>query len=360
MRPFSVNLPLSLVYLATCKLLGVSAQTYTVLNNCPTSIDLHIGSTFDSTLTTGAQVVKTGLGPTPGHFWTPTNGGLRDGANVAAAAGFRMNPNEWFYYIVEEQNHNEFNTGISITPSVPATDGFCTIARCDQGGCPGAFDFGPSAPNYQGYEPPILPTDPARNPPFYQCKTPGVNFLITFCPSGQWPSPPGEVLRNNWNDKCLDVRGGVFQNGTPVQIYDCTTSPQQYWVYHRGIGQVRVKGTNFCLDSGSDPINGSQMKIWECYENLPAQTWFRTWDSRLVRAGTSLCLDLTNGSLANGNIIQTWTCSDLNRNQNWHKSGQCTASPTCARFSDAVGIGVSMKENCIGVRRWYPTTHPTA
>ncbi|KAH6884294.1 carbohydrate-binding module family 13 protein/putative endo-1,3-beta-glucanase, partial [Coprinopsis sp. MPI-PUGE-AT-0042] len=161
-------------------------------------------------------------------------------------------------------------------------------------GCPGAFDFGPSAPNYQGYEPPILPTDPA-------------------------------LLRNNWNDKCLDVRGGVFQNGTPVQIYDCTTSPQQYWVYHRGIGQVRVKGTNFCLDSGlnatsEDPINGSQMKIWECYENLPAQTWFRTWDSRLVRAGTSLCLDLTNGSLANGNIIQTWTCSDLNRNQNWHKS----------------------------------------
>ena len=79
----------SLVVLASALL--TAAQTYTVLNNCPAPIDLYIGEWFETKLATGAQVVKTGLGPTPGHFWTPTNNGIRDGGNVAGAAGFRMN-----------------------------------------------------------------------------------------------------------------------------------------------------------------------------------------------------------------------------------------------------------------------------
>ncbi|KAH6890179.1 G-X-X-X-Q-X-W domain-containing protein [Coprinopsis sp. MPI-PUGE-AT-0042] len=292
---------LPFVLLATS--LGVVAQTYTVLNNCPEPINLNIGNSFDSTLAVGAQVVKTGLGPNPGHFWTTTNNGIRDGANVAGAAGFRMNPNEWFYYVLNTLNHNDFNTGISITPSVPAADGFCTVARCDQGDCSGAF-YGPRAPSYL-YDPPILPSDPARSPPIYQCKTPGWTSSSHFAPADM--------------EKCLDVRGGLLENGTPVQLYDCNDSPAQNWVYHRGTGQVRVKGTDFCLDSGSDVTNGSQMKIWQCFDNLPAQTWTLTWDDRLVRAGTGLCLDLTNGSRVNGNIIQTWTCSDFNPNQIWSK-----------------------------------------
>lgn len=133
---------------------------------------------------------------------------------------------------------------------VVKADGFCTVARCDQGDCPEAF-YGPRAPPYL-YDPPILPNDPARPPPIYQCKTPGVDFLITFCPSGQWPSPAGEVLRNNLKpDKCLDVKDAILRNGAPVQLWDCNNSPTQNWVYHRGLGQVRVKGTDFCLDSGT-------------------------------------------------------------------------------------------------------------
>lgn len=85
----STSLLLPFVLLATS--FGASAQTYTVLNNCPAPIELIIGNTFDSTLAVGGQVVKTGLGPNPGHFWTTTNNGLRDNTNVAGAAGFRMN-----------------------------------------------------------------------------------------------------------------------------------------------------------------------------------------------------------------------------------------------------------------------------
>ena len=58
------------------------------------------------------------------------------------------------------------------------------------------------------------------------------------------------------------------------------------------------------------------MKIWTCYDNLPAQDWTYTANA-LQLAGTGLCLDLTNGSLTDGNILQTWTCVAGNGNQLW-------------------------------------------
>lgn len=155
----------------------------------------------------------------------------------------------------------DWSKAANVFMSMKKADGFCTVARCDRGDCSGSF-YGPRAPSYL-YDPPILPSDPARPPPIYQCKTPGVDFRITFCPSGEWPSPPGEVLRNNLKvDKCLDVRGGLLQNGTPVQLYDCNGSPGQNWVYHRGTGQVRVKGTDFCLDSGSGTLTVFFRSCW--------------------------------------------------------------------------------------------------
>lgn len=37
------------------------------------------------------------------------------------------------------------------------------------------------------------------------------------------------------------------------------------------------------------------MKIWQCYDNLPAQQWFYTGDNRVALTNRGLCLDLTNG-----------------------------------------------------------------
>ena len=77
------------------------------------------------------------------------------------------------------------------------------------------------------------------------------------------------------------------------------------------------------------------MKIWTCYDNLPAQQWYYTDDNRIALENqgmllnssmhdTSLtnvlsgfCLDLTNGALTNSNQLQTWKCTDNNNNQVW-------------------------------------------
>ncbi|KAH6906599.1 carbohydrate-binding module family 13 protein [Coprinopsis sp. MPI-PUGE-AT-0042] len=130
------------------------------------------------------------------------------------------------------------------------------------------------------------------------------------------------------SNKCLDVRGAVFANGTPVQIYDCNGSNAQDWTWNN-IYQtyIRVAGTNFCLDAGvlQDLRDGTQLKIWECYNYLAQQQWgFVDGSIRLTGIrGSPLfnCIDLTDGRLENSNVIQTWRCTENNLNQHWSAYG---------------------------------------
>ncbi|KAL7413806.1 ricin B lectin domain-containing protein [Mrakia frigida] len=133
-------------------------------------------------------------------------------------------------------------------------------------------------------------------------------------------SPPanGRVIHPSGNgEKCLDVRGNVRENGTPVQIYDCNGSGAQLWVWNQADTKVKLAGTDFCLDAGSYPASGVPMKIWTCYDNLPAQAFYRTADNRFAVTGKGQCLDLPNGRVENSNQVQTWVCTNGNTNQVW-------------------------------------------
>jgi hypothetical protein len=90
-----------------------------------------------------------------------------------------------------------------------------------------------------------------------------------------------------------------------------------------------------------DPANGVQLKIWECYNNLPAQQWVYTDDDRIALENQGMsyyyatmascsspmtttttttsgfCMDLDNGILTTSYKVQTWTCSNNNNNQVW-------------------------------------------
>ncbi|KAF7796196.1 hypothetical protein EIP86_007370 [Pleurotus ostreatoroseus] len=129
------------------------------------------------------------------------------------------------------------------------------------------------------------------------------------------------------DDKCLDVQGAVFANGTPVQLYDCNGSAAQQWEIQSGNTAVRLNGTDFCLDAGSTPGNGVQMKIWQCFDGLAAQEWFYTDDNRIALTNQGLCLDLPSGNTADGTVLQTWQCTDGDINQIWITSAGATPPP---------------------------------
>lgn len=102
-----------------------------------------------------------------------------------------------------------------------------------------------------------------------------------------------------------------------IRSYDCNGTGAQKWVINRGNGQVKVAGTNFCLDAGSSPADGTKMKIWQCYDGLAAQQWYWTGDNRIALTNQGFCLDNTGGSTSNGNPVQIWSCGTGNNNQVW-------------------------------------------
>ncbi|TEB31150.1 hypothetical protein FA13DRAFT_1754899 [Coprinellus micaceus] len=130
---------------------------------------------------------------------------------------------------------------------------------------------------------------------------------------------------NNVN-KCLDVRGAVFENGTPVQILRLQRDSGAGLVFELGrVRRLGLQGTNFCLDAGANPASGVGMKIWQCYDNLPAQQWYYTDDNRLAVGGSRYafeahvnawicpmaCLRTRTkcrpGNALDGNTNQVWT-----------------------------------------------------
>jgi len=106
-------------------------------------------------------------------------------------------------------------------------------------------------------------------------------------------------------------------NGSLTHSYDCEATHKQRWILKKGSTKVQVAGTNFCLDAGGNPASGTKMKIWECYDGLPAQQWWYTDDNRIALEGKGLCLDLTDGVLYNNKRTQVWACIDGNTNQVW-------------------------------------------
>jgi hypothetical protein len=161
------------------------------------------------------------------------------------------------------------------------------------------------------------PTSSSSTPPTSSSSRPPTSSSSSTAP----PTVTGRALRPaSAPAQCLDVVDGNFVNGAPVQIWNCNGGPQQKWVYTTGgFSSVKLAGTNFCLDAGSDnPADGTKLKIWQCYDRIPAQSWVFNGDKTIALQSAAKCVDLTDGNKGNGNRIQVWGCSSGNINQQWN------------------------------------------
>ncbi|KAF9447937.1 carbohydrate-binding module family 13 protein [Macrolepiota fuliginosa MF-IS2] len=118
---------------------------------------------------------------------------------------------------------------------------------------------------------------------------------------------------NGNNDKCIDVKDGVFANGTAAQIYDCNHTAAQQWVVRLGSTTIQLANTNFCLDSiTATPANGTPMRIWQCISGIATQQWSftaATTGGRVTLGNQGICLDLRDaGDVTNGNVVQAYKC----------------------------------------------------
>ncbi|KAG5636892.1 hypothetical protein H0H81_006512 [Sphagnurus paluster] len=185
------------------------ARLYTILNNCPQDITLYINGESQGTLGKGAVTTRQTIKNWSGFIYTDANGGSATGERTTRAGFYGDND---FYYIVIDPSR--LNAGVRIEPQAPINNGFCVSDICDSKACQSVFQSPPTRFPAPSTTPPT--------PPVYACPGTDVGYKVTFCPSGGFPPPSnGDAVAIHPNGnaaKCLDVRGNVLANGTPVQM----------------------------------------------------------------------------------------------------------------------------------------------
>ncbi|KAH8833149.1 ricin B lectin domain-containing protein [Flagelloscypha sp. PMI_526] len=99
----------------------------------------------------------------------------------------------------------------------------------------------------------------------------------------------GQNIRQG--DLCLDVKGGKNNDGTPLQVWTCTSFS----------GNTNGEDNRkFDLDSGDLLFYGNGH------------------EERFIWSGKNKCVDLPSGNTKDGNQLQVWTCvPPTNVNQRW-------------------------------------------
>ncbi|ESK95929.1 macrofage activating glycoprotein [Moniliophthora roreri MCA 2997] len=153
--------------------------------------------------------------------------------------------------------------------------------------------------------------------PFLKTSLLTVAFLAIQLVNAQTPHFKGELLMQPRlsNAKCLTAASN--SDGAEVSIQTCTGADSQRWLFNDG--SVKVFG-NKCLDvTNGSTADGTKLQIWTCSNNRnPNQQFYYTGDLHLAWTNHGKCLDLTNGSTDDGNRPQLWSCDGGNTNQFWN------------------------------------------
>ncbi|WP_327676215.1 ricin-type beta-trefoil lectin domain protein [Kitasatospora sp. NBC_00458] len=123
--------------------------------------------------------------------------------------------------------------------------------------------------------------------------------------------PPGRIT--GLAGKCMELRNGSPEDGTKVQIGDCTGAAGQIWRLPVG-GTVKALGK--CMDAaGGGTANGTKVQLLLC-NGTAAQVWYRQPDGQFVNPQSNRCLTVPGADPTNGNQLVLWDCTG-GANQLW-------------------------------------------
>ncbi|KAG7087937.1 hypothetical protein E1B28_011982 [Marasmius oreades] len=113
-------------------------------------------------------------------------------------------------------------------------------------------------------------------------------------------------------------------DGAPVVIHDCNTEDvsKHTWALslftrqNAGPQPIKLFNTDKCLDvkDGSD-ADGTKLQLWTCVNGSANQQWISVNDFTFQWANTDKCIDLPDGDITDGTQLQIWTCAFNNANQ---------------------------------------------
>ncbi|KAG6812253.1 hypothetical protein H0H92_003709 [Tricholoma furcatifolium] len=125
--------------------------------------------------------------------------------------------------------------------------------------------------------------------------------------------------------QCLTAASNT--DGATVSIQPCTYDTDQQWTFANGA--VTIFGGSKCLDvPNGNNADGTLLQIWTCTAGNPNQQWSYTYadthgpppaqrDNRLANT-KSKCVDLPGGNTASGTGIGIYGCTNNNKQQIWN------------------------------------------
>jgi Ricin-type beta-trefoil lectin domain-like len=138
----------------------------------------------------------------------------------------------------------------------------------------------------------------------------------------------GYEMHAQHSDKCLDVDNGSTADGANVKQWSCAHVKQQSWnivwvgddANQEALYEVRPEHSGKCLDvDNGSTADGANVKQWTC-SNVPQQRWKLVWVGggyfELHAQHSGKCLDVAGGSTADGANVQQWTCANVPQ-QRW-------------------------------------------
>jgi beta-glucanase (GH16 family) len=134
---------------------------------------------------------------------------------------------------------------------------------------------------------------------------------------GTTPPPAGSTNRIRSNGgRCLDINGGVSQDGLPLQIFDCNDSAAQKWTFGT---DGTIRGLGKCMDAaGGSTANNTVVQLANC-NGGQAQQFRLNAAGDLVNVPADKCVDIVNANNANFAKLVLWPCHG-GWNQKWYKN----------------------------------------
>ena len=87
-----------------------------------------------------------------------------------------------------------------------------------------------------------------------------------------------------------------------------------------------------CMDNNNGSgANGNKVQIWTCDGYAPAQNWTVNANGTITIAGG--CLDITGANYNNGTLVELWTCNG-GANQQWAAENGALVNPTSGKCLD--------------------------
>lgn len=137
----------------------------------------------------------------------------------------------------------------------------------------------------------------------------------TFSALARPTFPASPFTIHGFGGKCVDVPNGLFNDGAPLQMWDCNRTPAQ--VFRVGPNDSLMVGDK-CLDIpwGSKDW-GTRVQLARC-NGGPAQVWLPTHWGGIRNPHAGVCLDVAGWGTANGTASITWGCFNQENQRFWH------------------------------------------